>query len=108
VRWREWLTAVELTTASAEALRRWRESKKVPTLSDVAKLIELADRLARLAAGMGGEAAAVAKAVNTQVKVELELALQKAYGTPPIEVQVTPVPEAPAPATQDPIAPAHE
>jgi hypothetical protein len=91
VRRREWLTSLELATASAEALRRWRESKKTPTLTDIARLLELADRLSRLAAGMGPETATLASAVNTQVKVELELALNKAYGpVVPVEAEVIP------------------
>ncbi len=85
VRQREWAQSLELATASSEALRKWRESKRPPTLADVTRLMELATRLARRAAGMGTEGLEVAAAINNHVRVELEVALQKAYGQPPIE-----------------------
>ena len=60
---------------------RWEKNKaKCGTLEGIARLLELATKLGRLAAGMPTEVKEVNTTVKATIDVEWEIAIRKAYG----------------------------
>jgi len=70
-----------------EALRRWKGPSgtgqlRCGSLEGIARLLELASRLGRLASGMATDKTEVTGEDGGPIKVELEAALKKIYGGP--------------------------
>jgi len=89
----------ELIAAGREVLKRFTEQGKGATLGDVARALELACKLGRLACGMPTDKTEVTGEDGGPIRVELTAALNKIYGAevpPPtaVEVEATPVPPA--------------
>jgi hypothetical protein len=75
--WQEAEQAIELLH---EARVRWRESDRVPSLGEMARLLDLAIKLKQFAAGMPSEIKEVNATVTGKVSMEWEAAIRKAYG----------------------------
>jgi len=93
VRAAEWALHQEVIAAARTALVNLQENSHKTTVADIARLIELASRLGRLACGM--EAGQLDPATPT-VRIEIAAALQRVYGQP-LDVLADQVKE-PAPA----------
>ena len=77
----EWKLHQECLEAGREALRQWQESGKVASLGDVAKLLELGTKLARMAAGMPDNHVMITGEEGEPIRVQFEAALARAYGS---------------------------
>lgn len=89
----EWAVRCELIETAREALRRWRaKPERCGSLEGIARLLELASKLGRLASGMATDKTEVKTEVDGVVRVEIEAALNKIYGQvepgPTIEAEV--------------------
>jgi hypothetical protein len=79
VRQAEWTLHREVINAAHAALLNFQENSHKTTVADIARLIELASRLGRLACGM--EAGQLDPATPT-VRIEIAAALKRVYGQP--------------------------
>jgi hypothetical protein len=70
----------ECVRAAREALRRFYDGDKCGTLGDVARLLDLASKLGRLASGMATDKTEITGDGGGPVRVEFEMALKKIYG----------------------------
>jgi hypothetical protein len=78
--------------AAERALASFMEREKVyANLSDIARILEVASKLGRLAAGMATDRTEVTGEDGGPIRVELSAALSKIYGDV-VDVDVTPVP----------------
>ena len=101
----EWLWRRELVTASRKVLRRFIDDDKGATLGDVARALELASKLGRLASGMPTEHTALMGLDGGPIQIELSAALNKIYGADAapggeaerdfVDVEATPVTKLP-------------
>jgi hypothetical protein len=85
----EWQRHKKLIALADEMLARWEKNKaKCGTLEGIARVLELATKLGRLAAGMPTEVKEVNTTVKATIDVDWEIAIRKAYGvaTPPVTV----------------------
>jgi hypothetical protein len=77
----EWAVRCELVELAREAIGRW---KKRPdwcgSLAGIARLLELASKLGRLASGMATDKTEVSAEVQAKLDVDWEIALKKVYG----------------------------
>ena len=80
VREEEWDIHAELIRAGREALKRFHERGKGATLGDIARLLELASKLGRLASGLATDKTEVTGEDGGPIRVEFEAALKKVYG----------------------------
>ncbi len=78
----EWALRAELIAASREALKPFRERGKLATLGDIARAIDLASKLGRLASGMATDRTEVTGEDGGPIQVDLEMALRKIYREP--------------------------
>ena len=79
----EWDVRCELIETAREALRRWRaKPERCGSLEGIARLLELASKLGRLASGMATDKTEVKAEVDGVVRIEIEAALDKIYGKP--------------------------
>ena len=79
----EWKVRSELLEAGREALRRWRaNAARCGSLEGIARMLELASKLGRLASGMPTDHTEVTGEVTLSVDLEWEVALKKVYGRP--------------------------
>lgn len=76
----EWALRGELIAASRKVLKRINEEGKGATLGDVARALELACKLGRLAAGMPTDKTEITGEDGGPIRVELSAALNKIYG----------------------------
>lgn len=76
----EWALRGELVEAGRRQLLKFRDGTKGATLGDVARALELASKLGRLATGMATDRTEVTGEDGGPIKVELEVALKKIYG----------------------------
>ena len=77
----EWQRHKKLIALADEMLARWEKNKaKCGTLEGIARVLELATKLGRLAAGMPTEVKEVNTTLTATVDVEWEIAIRKAYG----------------------------
>ena len=84
----EWQRHKKLIALADEMLARWEKNKsKCGTLEGIARVLELATKLARLAAGMPTEVKEVNTTMKATIDVDWEIAIRKAYG------QVEPAPK---------------
>ncbi|MEI7732840.1 MAG: hypothetical protein WCO56_24930 [Verrucomicrobiota bacterium] len=80
----EWRIRNELVEAGREALRRWKENpQRCGSLEGIARMLELASKLGRLASGMPTDHTEVTGEITVTVDVEWEMALKKVYGKEP-------------------------
>ena len=90
----EWQRHKKLIALADEMLARWEKNKaKCGTLEGIARVLELATKLARLAAGMPTEVKEVNTTMKATIDVEWEIAIRKAYGqvaAPPATVMAEP------------------
>ena len=76
----EWQRHKKLIALADEMLARWEKNKaKCGTLEGIARVLELATKLARLAAGMPTEVKEVNTTMKATIDVEWEVAIRKAY-----------------------------
>ena len=87
----EWALRGELIAAGRKVLKRFTEEGRGATLGDVARALELASKLGRLASGMATDKTEVTGEDGGPIRVELSAALNKIYGDV-VDVQATPVP----------------
>jgi hypothetical protein len=82
----EWEIHDQCIEAGQEGLRRFLENDgRRATLADIARLLELASKLGRLATGLEGEGRGEGRGSKDEapeVRVEVTLALEKIYGEP--------------------------
>lgn len=88
----EWQRHKKLIALADEMLSRWEKNKaKCGTLEGIARVLELATKLARLAAGMPTEVKEVNTTMKATIDVDWEIAIRKAYGqVAPATVTVEP------------------
>ena len=90
IRIAEWQRHKKLIALADEMLVRWEKNKaKCGTLEGIARVLELATKLARLAAGMPTEVKEVNTTMKATIDVDWEIAIRKAY-------QAVPGPNSPA------------
>lgn len=78
---KEWRLSEELIEAGEEALRRWKANeKRCGSLEGIARMLDLASKLGRLASGMPTDHTEVSGEITATLEVEWELALKKVYG----------------------------
>ncbi len=76
----EWQRHKKLIALADEMLVRWEKNKaKCGTLEGIARVLELATKLARLAAGMPTEVKEVNTNMKATIDVDWEIAIRKAY-----------------------------
>jgi hypothetical protein len=81
IRMEEWQRHKKLVALADAMLSRWeKDEAKCGTLEGIARIIELATKLARLAAGMPTEVKEVNTTLAATVDVDWEVAIRKAYG----------------------------
>ena len=81
VRIAEWQRHKRLIALADEMITRWEKNKaKCGTLEGIARVLDLATKLGRLAAGMPTEVKEVNTTVTGTIDVEWEIAIRKAYG----------------------------
>jgi len=76
----EWTIHEECIRAGREALARFYDRGRGATLGDVARILELASKLGRLASGLATDKTEVTGQDGGAIRVELEAALKKVYG----------------------------
>ena len=98
IREREWTMHEKAIAAAERGLKAFMEREKVyANLSDIARMLEVASKLGRLAAGMATDRTELSGEDGGPLRVELSAALAKVYGAevpPPnvVDVEVEPVP----------------
>ena len=80
VREEEWSIHDDCIKAGREALKRFYERGKGATLGDIARMLELASKLGRLASGLATEKTEVSGEVDVNFRLEVEAAIKKVYG----------------------------
>jgi hypothetical protein len=89
----EWQRHKRLIALADEMIQRWEKNKaKCGTLEGIARVLELATKLGRLAAGMPTEVKEVNTTLKATVDVEWDVAIRKAYqvATPPVTGEAVP------------------
>ena len=95
IRDREWALHEKCLAAAERALNAFMEKSTVyANLSDIARILEVASKLGRLAAGMPTDKTEITGEDGGPIRVELSAALNKIYGE---IVESTPVPAAQLP-----------
>ncbi len=103
LREREWQMHEKCIAAAERGLKAFMEREKVhANLADIARILEVASKLGRLASGMATDKTEVTGEDGGPVRVELSAALNKIYGQAEpapnvVDVEATPVPPAPLP-----------
>ncbi|HWV98535.1 MAG TPA: hypothetical protein VNZ64_02465 [Candidatus Acidoferrum sp.] len=96
----EWKVRCELIELARAAIARWKANeKRCGSLEGIARLLDLASRLGRLASGMPTDKTEIAGENGGPIMVEFEAAVRKIYGVaapPATVVDVEAVPLAPA------------
>lgn len=94
----EWTLRGELIEAGRKVLEKFRDGSRGATLGDVARALELASKLGRLASGLATDRTELTGEDGGPIRVELTAALNKIYGEPlpgeVVDVEATPVPSA--------------
>jgi len=84
----EWAMHEKCVAAARKALDKFLEKEKVfATLSDIARILEIASKLGRLASGMATDKTELTGEDGGPIKVEISAALDKIYGA---EAEVRP------------------
>jgi hypothetical protein len=87
----EWEIHGECIRAAREALKRFYERGRGATLGDIARLLDLASKLGRLASGLATDKTEVTGEDGGPIRIEIEAALQKIYGEV-VDIDAQPVP----------------
>jgi hypothetical protein len=87
----EWSIHEECIRAGREALKRFHERGKGATLGDIARMLELASKIGRLATGMATDRTELTGEDGGPIRIEFEMMLQKVYG-PVLDVESVPQP----------------
>ena len=94
LREREWMMHEKCIAAAERGLKAFMEREKVyANLADIARMLEVASKLGRLAAGMATDKTEITGEDGGPIRIELVAALNKIYGDV-VEVEVTQVPPA--------------
>ena len=81
LREREWMMHEKCIAAAERGLKAFMEREKVyANLSDIARMLEVASKLGRLAAGMATDKTEITGEDGGPIRVELSAALSKIYG----------------------------
>ena len=72
----------ELMAAGRKVLKKFMDEGRGATLGDVARALDLASKLGRLAAGMPTEVKEITGEGGGPIRVEVSVALEKIYGAP--------------------------
>lgn len=80
IRQEEWEIHAECIQAGREALKRFYGKEKGATLGDIARILELASKLGRLASGLATDKTEITGDGGGPVLVEFEAAVRKIYG----------------------------
>ncbi len=92
IREREWEMHEQCIAAAERGLKAFMEREKVyANLADIARILEVASKLGRLAAGMATDKTEITGEDGGPIRVELAAALAKVYGEV-VDVEATPVP----------------
>ena len=92
----EWKSRGELLKMAREAIKRWKNKpERCGSLEGIARLLELASKLGRLASGMPTDRTELTGEDGGPIRVELTAALNKIYGEP-LPGEVVDVEAAPA------------
>jgi uncharacterized protein len=76
----EWQRHKKLIALADEVIARWEKNKnKCGTLEGIARLLELATKMGRLAAGLPTEVKEVNTTMKATIDIEWEVAIRKAY-----------------------------
>ena len=95
LREREWEMHEKCIAAVERGLKAYMEREKVyANLSDIARILELASRLGRLACGMATDKTEITGEDGGPIRVELSAALQKIYGEV-VDLEAAPLPALP-------------
>jgi hypothetical protein len=86
----EWALRGELVAAGRKVLKRFTEDGRGATLGDVARALDLASKLGRLATGMATDKTEITGEDGGPIRVELTAALEKVYGVV-VDVEAAPV-----------------
>jgi len=87
----EWKIRGELLEMAREAIARWKANeKRCGSLEGIARLLELASKLGRLASGMATDKTEVSGEVDVNFRMEIEAAIKKVYAEPAIDVESVP------------------
>jgi hypothetical protein len=78
----EWAMRGELMAAGRKVLKKFMDEGRGATLGDVARALDLASKLGRLAAGMPTEVKEITGEGGGPIRVEVSVALEKIYGAP--------------------------
>jgi hypothetical protein len=100
----EWQARSDLVELAKRAIERWKKNEnKCGTLEGIARLLDLASKLGRLASGMPTDRTEVTREVRGKIDMNWEIALRKVYGSkeakvaaPPAYVDVETLPAPPA------------
>ena len=92
----EWKSRGELLQMAREAIKRWKNKpERCGSLEGIARLLELASKLGRLASGMPTDRTELTGEDGGPIRVELTAALNKIYGEPlpgeVVDVEAAPV-----------------
>jgi transposase len=94
LREREWTMHEKCIAAAERGLKAFMEREKVyANLADIARMLEVASKLGRLASGLATDKTEVTGEDGGPIRVELAAALNKIYGEV-VDVETTPVPPA--------------
>ncbi len=76
----EWEARCDALQLARQAIKRWKENeRKCGTLEGIARLLDLASKLGRLASGMPTDRTEVKTEVQGKIDVEWELAIKRVY-----------------------------
>jgi hypothetical protein len=90
----EWRTRNEALELAREAISRWKANeRRSGSLEGIARLLELASKLGRLASGMPTDKTEVTGEDGGPLRVELSAALKKIYGEDARVIDVPALPE---------------
>jgi hypothetical protein len=97
----EWQTRGELIALAREAIERWKKNPvRCGTLEGIARLLDLASKLGRVASGLSLEPVEKPRAEDAAFMIQIEVALEKIYGaevppptlgSPVVEVEAKPI-----------------
>jgi hypothetical protein len=82
----EWAARCKLLEIAQKAIQRWEDDpKRSESLANIARVLDLASKLGRLASGMATDRTEMKTEFEGQLDMDWELAIRKVYG-PPAEV----------------------
>ena len=89
----EWEMHEKCIAAAKRALDAFLAREKVyANLADIARILEIASKLGRLAAGMATDKTEVSGEVDVNFRMEIEAAIKKVYAEPEAVIDVEAVP----------------